>query len=140
MSIGWERLSRSDDQPTRGASRRSWRRDGRRLACESGDGQVMPRLIGPFFDGCSVSCFHLTVQKARFDAVALAHAARRSGELQDPTWHAARLPAAGACLGECAEIELIAGAAQDGRVLQLSCMLSSSCAVLCRCGWPYLEL
>jgi len=61
----------------------------------------------------------------------LAHAARRSEELQDPTWHAARLPAAGTCLGECTEIELIAGAAQDGRVLQPSRMLSSSCVPSC---------
>lgn len=114
------------------------RRDIERPAGEIGDEQVLPRRAEPVLDGYSSSCSHITVRKASFHAVVLAHAARRSEALQDLTWHAARLPAAGACLGNCAEIELFVGVAQGGRVLQLSRTLSSSCAVLCRCGWPYL--
>ena len=73
-------------------------------------------------------------EKASFHAVVLAHAARRSEALQDLTWHATRLPAAGACLAEWAKIELVVGAAQGGCVLQLGRAVSSSCAVLRRCG------
>ena len=114
------------------------RRDIERSACESGDGQVLPRRAEPVIGGCSSIRSRFTARKVSFDAVVLEFAARRSEELQDPTWHAARLPAAGACLGNCAEIEPIAGIAQGGRVLQLSRTFSSTCAVLCRCGWPYL--
>jgi len=106
------------------------RRDIERPACESGDGQVLPRRAEPVIGGCSSIRSRFTARKVSFDAVVLEFAARRSEELQDPTWHAARLPAAGACLGKCANIELVVGAAQGGCVLQLGCALSCSCAVL----------
>ena len=109
------------------------RRDIERPAGESGDEQVLPRRAEPVLDGYSSSCSHITVRKASFHAVVLAHAARRSEALQDLTWHAARLPAAGAFLGEWAKIELIVGAAQVGCVLQLDRAVSFSCAVLRRC-------
>ena len=134
MSIGWEHLNHSGNEPLHGASRRIVRRDIERLAGESGDEQVLPRRAEPVLDGYSLSCSHVTVRQASFHAAALTHAARRSEALQDLTWHATRLPAAGACLGEWAKIELIVGAAQGGCVLQLDRAVSSSCAVLRRCG------
>ena len=134
MPIGWEHLNHSGNEPLHGASRRIGRRDIERLAGESGDEQVLPRRAEPVLGGYSSSFSHVTAQNASFHAVTLAHAARRSEALQDLTWHATRLPAAGACLGEWAKIELIVGAAQGGCVLQLGRAVSCSCAVLRRCG------
>ena len=78
-----------------GVTSRGWQ-----VKRESGDEQVLPRRAEPVLDGYSSSFSHVTAQNASFHAVTLAHAARRSEALQDLNWHAARLPAAGACFGE----------------------------------------